>query len=574
MCFGRRHTICPCCGTTIASGDNGNSEDLSGSFAQLEIPSNANAENQDNRIPEGDANGSEDTGGDTEERDAQDDAIELRLKRSPLADNTNNATTKRRKEDVGNERNSGDGDEDDQDSQLGDAIRRFGGEGDDSSPPTWSFLDVLREETILGKSPTLGLMTNGALQNVASLQTMAALQTMKHYAGEFPPRIQAILAKEYYESQWDDVIAKAKGLLYPPISFGIRSEDGWPQLEGGWQGLDDTLETEHQVETLIRFFPQFLQPVDHTMPDAGNIKLLPIHFLFAHSKAVSFVPLFFQKYKEILTPAEYDMHKKRIIKFLFTNTYCRIHGLFGVGLLPSDLSKKSFDVLSGLRNERFILQGNDYVEISMQIFFAIDYWLYIDEDSPSFPWLNDGNVLALEDFFKSRLRLLVEWHPSLFQEDPDPDDVNSESPNDFPRMPPCDNAVVGFSDWRGNVEIPKNYFSCFPPTTADAFNSVFPTQDEAPQFEQMPLFKGPKKDRVVPIMEDLHVRMLNFFLHPEALSIPEASFWKKKIGGTMLNDLVLATATHDNISMDALYILIRDDPMNLLMNSSGTTNDS
>ena len=88
---------------------------------------------------------------------------------------------------------------------------------------------------------------------------------------------------------------------------------------------------------------------------------------------------------------------------------------------------------------------------------------------------------------------------------------NTESPSAFPVMP-RNNVVEDYSNWStpderesseasgGNAKIPKNYFSCFPPTTAAIPSSSIPYEE--PQFDQKPLFKGQKKDRTVNFDDD------------------------------------------------------------------------
>jgi hypothetical protein len=59
-----------------------------------------------------------------------------------------------------------------------------------------------------------------------------------------------------------------------------------------WHGLDSDVDTEEEVELLIRFFPSILTESDGVHSGCLVGPVTPMLLLFTEAKAVSFLPLF------------------------------------------------------------------------------------------------------------------------------------------------------------------------------------------------------------------------------------------------------------------------------------------
>lgn len=318
--------------------------------------------------------------------------------------------------------------------------------------------------------------------------------------------------------------------------------------EDEWLGLDSDIDTEDQVELLIRLYPNLLTESRRIWKDPYGNGAYPILNLTRTAKSVSFVPFFakmgleldlFFKARGGLCHT-YGNQRVNVLHELLSNSSNKHlrHANCGKAAL-ANLDEKCLAVLARLQEDGLVKESDVY--------------------SLLFYLLNTGETGSRSmDFFETRLRLLIHWYPttlmqihsssSPFYLDPFP--FATASPR-LPRHPVLLQELLEF----------EGYIS--PPLKLRAFKVLFELGMSYYPEQLGFVFHGSTfgracrifgVERVSKMIDDQIVAGLN-----------------QNTNTMGLHSLVLAAAADDEISLDGLYTLIRCNPAASISSNSKTT---
>lgn len=276
--------------------------------------------------------------------------------------------------------------------------------------------------------------------------------------------------------------------------------DGTTSFE--WQGRDNEVDTDEEVELLIRLFPRVL--TEKVIVADTNMKYVlvnyfpnPVASLLFQEKVASFFPLFAELGIEVDRFKEED-------RFSMNNLF---------GFLQSN-SKDFLSVMKKLK-EKGLVEKNDTCALMLSLFSG---------RYDKFP----------HDFFETNLRFLIDWNPNILVKCGRPINLL----HTYAYFQHCEKDVRIFE------VIIELGMSHYPWELGFVFHKITTMENSSHRtFFEIASIHGPEwiKDTV----RDKILRTVG------------------ETNTTKLQDLVISAATNDEISLDGLYTLIRYDPMTL-----------
>ena len=391
-------------------------------------------------------------------------------------------------------------------------------------------------------------------KRTASAKAKAAKQKMLlmiNHRSEFPFHLQIFLVEaELRWSKYPEIfvseVYKCARALFAGQSIAkpetdVQKSDSVAECLKEWHGLDSEIDTEDQVEVALRLFPSLLkEPVLVEMPgddaflsSTGIMNALsPTHVLLTRAKTIFFAPLFLKMNKELDDNVN-----------LGTYFFCKLL------LVPG---QKTFRELFGKNYTRLAFSGqeesssDDDEELNQQSLLALKRMkemelLQSDKDIDNLiKWVLAKAKNRSIDFAESRLRLLIEWKPSVLKE------FRREFPDPLLHVfwGYCGNPIEKCSSLEMRLfevisELGMKYFQeeigfAFPEGVYDEFCKRY----------------GAKR--------------ITGILHNKLKSASRSSGQTKK----KLPSLVISAATNDEICLDAVYSLLRFDPVAVIPEST------
>lgn len=282
--------------------------------------------------------------------------------------------------------------------------------------PLLLLLEDLREEK-------LGAAVVDAITEKYKKQKM---QAILEHVSEFPKGLRASIQSTAAASDLPEVFLHKVYESVKALFLGVASSnDGSSSSSSSddddarlvWHGLDDTVDTEDEAELLVRLFPNVLSErktmrvsVQIGKRETQEACLHPIHLLLFHARAVSFVPLLARLELELSSKESETNHKsttdrapnyapKNIAKLLLSHRIAQIPNNNETtqpqgagGSSREDLDEASLRALIRLR-AMGLVTNEDLGDLLL--------WL-----------LTEANHRETE-FIERRLRLLVQWDPTL-----------------------------------------------------------------------------------------------------------------------------------------------------------------
>lgn len=320
-----------------------------------------------------------------------------------------------------------------------------------------------------------------------------------------------------------------------------------------WHGLDSDFDTEDQVEVALRFFPRLLKELLLRNPHAnGNWNALipwrtvdhevsPMEVLFSQARAVSFLPLFLTVRKELGLPLSMFFVAKQLLvpgKATFAKLYGTVYARALFGSHPRTTEQE----LERLDNESLLA----LVRIQ-----EMGLWKVENDADSLLKWLLSNAQHRERCFIEARLRLMIDWKPSMLRDlrrtlRPPPDEVH---PRPLLELFSFYFSMVDDETYRlGIFEMMVDLgMSHFPMELGFVFHScILPSFSE--RHGKEPIFK---------IVHDRLQILLRSLGHNHKT----------------LQSLVIAVATNNRIRLDGLYTLLRSNPVVLMphhCNETGT----
>ncbi len=398
-----------------------------------------------------------------------------------------------------------------------------------------SLLEKLRDMPHIPECPK---RTPSAMAKAAKQK----MPLMINHRSEFPFHLQIFLVEA--ELRWSKcperfvsefykcarALFTGRSIAKPEID--AQKSDSVAECLKEWHGLDSEIDTEDQVEVVLRLFPSLLEePILVEMPrdDAFRLRigivnaLNPTHVLLTRAKTIFFVPLFLKMNKEVKTGI---------------GIYCFCKLL----LVPG---QKSFREVFGKNYTRLAFAGQeeasseDDEELNQQSLLALKRMkemelLQSDEDIDNLiKWVLAKAKNRSIDFAESRLRLLIEWKPSVLKEFrrkfPDPllHVFWGYCGNPIEKCSSLEMRLFEVISELGMKYFPEELGFAFPECVYDEFCKRY----------------GAKR--------------ITGILHNKLKAESRSSGQTKK----ELPSLVISAATNDEICLDAVYILLRFDPV-------------
>ena len=344
------------------------------------------------------------------------------------------------------------------------------------------------------------------------------------------------------------------------------------ELPVGWHGLDSDIDTEDEVELAIRFFPSILDHLD-VFPNydggwCGTGRALsfgPTIMLLTKAKAVSFLPVFLKLHIEL------DVD----------DSWPQFYGLWHLLLVPG------FEAFAEFSNDAsaFIAYGNEETpaketneEHLSTLIRVREMGKSMGKDCP-FPTFSENTegllIWVLEkakyrerNFTEKRLRLLIDWNPSLLT------GVLTEF--EKKRKPCCEKCSRKFAPnlpllcvFLYHYTLPDSECSVlrmfelilelgmthYPRELGFLFHPSGQLQRGASTFHDFSSKYGIEKVRKITNDQIISI------LHPN----------NKNNNNSTRQQLVFAAATNTNICLDGLYILFSSDPIIALIPGSSTS---
>lgn len=389
-----------------------------------------------------------------------------------------------------------------------------------------------------------------------SAKAKAAKQKMLlmiNHRSEFPFHLQIFLVEA--ELRWSkcpeifvsEVYKCAKALFMGQSIFKQETDaeksDSMVACLNEWHGLDSEIDTEDQVEVVLRLFPSLLEePVLVEMPRddpsrsrTGNIMnaLDPSHVFLLRAKTIFFVPLFLKMRKEV--DGNVNLGIYYFCKLLLVPGQKTFRDLFG----------KQYATLAFFGQEE--AASDDDEELNDQSLLALKRMkemelLQSDEDIDNLiKWVLAKSKNRSIDFAESRLRLLIEWKPSVLKE------FRREFPDPLLHVfwGYCGNPIQKCSSLEmrlfeviyelGMTHFPEELGFAFPEGVYDEFCKRYGAE------------------RITGI------------LYNKLKPASKSSGQTKKT----LPSLVISAATNEEICLDAVYTLLRFDPVAVIPESPG-----
>jgi len=299
------------------------------------------------------------------------------------------------------------------------------------------------------------------------------------------------------------------------------------ELSEGWHGLDSNIDTEEEAELAIRFFPNVL--TERLAPTRfTTFSVTPIHMFFSKAKAISFVPLFvklcvelgrceamscFFFMKLLLVPG------KETFSELFREEYAALLLLFGEEASAEESDEESLSALMRMKEMGFATKRDT------------EYLL---------KWLLSKAKHRESSFTETRLRLLIDWNPSMLME--------------FRKDTPLLCGFLGYYTLSNNecsvlrmIEfIFELGMSHFPSELGFVFHLSCHLQQHTSTFHNFSSKYGTKR-----VAKIIHEKIIST-LGPN----------------NTMQSLIIAAATKDSICLDGLYTILRSDPSVLIPESS------
>jgi hypothetical protein len=254
------------------------------------------------------------------------------------------------------------------------------------------WLDVVDPTTAEAARQKAKLITEHRSEFPSKLR--AAIEAASVWDG--PERRPEVFLSEVYES--------AKELFF---GRSILNEDAIVndgeelELSEGWHGLDSDVDTEEEVELAIRFFPIVLTE-RLSLSCSTSFSVVPILMLFSNAKAVSFVPLFVKLCVELgrcEVLALFFYMKLLLVPgtHAFVETFGEEHAasLFGEEASAEESDEESLSALMRMGEMGFVKKRDT------------EYLL---------KWLLSKAKHRDSEFTEKRLRLLIDWNPSMLME--------------------------------------------------------------------------------------------------------------------------------------------------------------
>ena len=169
----------------------------------------------------------------------------------------------------------------------------------------------------------------------------------------------------------------------------------------GWRGLDSDVDTEDQIELVIRLFPDVLKVSARLNRRAMNDLFDSVFFLASSVKAVSFIPLVVTLKAEFNSYADKDAERLsidavRLSVLLLNNTFAEIRFRTGPSM---ELEEKSLAALVRLSKSeifRNYLSSDDVSKITKRFLFKV--MIHVRSFG----------------FIAKRLRFLIKWDADWF----------------------------------------------------------------------------------------------------------------------------------------------------------------
>ena len=351
--------------------------------------------------------------------------------------------------------------------------------------------------------------------NPSEEETRERLRIIIKYRGIFPSELQPAIsyAEDLSKGPPKTAFEGIQSVAMAFFSDGTRKSKEW-------HGLNKSIDTEDQAEVAILFFPDVL----FKLRDGRD----PICWLASSPKAVCFVPLLLRLgHCGFGTKVRYSFSENclRNVKrcLLCNNSWHWVD----IKIYSEELDRESLLALIHLKDIGFVYRDEYFSLLNCLLTFWNNTENYFD-----------GHDADFVTFFQTRFKLLLDWAPFLIE-----------------------NYMMNDDFW---IEV-----SCFHAHNDEVIEPVIRTVCKVAlshyPMELGLMFSQRYFDKYVrPELRERREKAQKIIFDIGREEITRAMKHNKAV----IKDWVYAVATNDRISPDGLYMLIRCDPIGVLMSDS------
>ena len=317
------------------------------------------------------------------------------------------------------------------------------------------------------------------------------------------------------------LLGMAKAYLFGGLSFMRR--EGLGLVPRDWNGLDDSVDSNDQVEVVIRCYPQVLEPDRWRTPTSTNLKPkldYSMILLTLHARTVPFVPLLANLTEEFDVGKFSAKQKAEMSIAVWKELICNTFGPRYLALKKStpELDEASLETLRCLYQQGIV---------TSEMVQELTYHLLSNVD------MKERDAA----FLPTRFQALVEWNPIIVAEYRNKNGKRS--------------LLQGFMDY------------CQTGYKSGTFNVTMKLFDLGATHYPLELgFLFHKS--VYKIIRDFATSWGNRFENRVRRKLLAALKRKKENNTITRQELLVAAASNPEIALDGVYILLRIDPIEAL----------
>ena len=391
------------------------------------------------------------------------------------------------------------------------------------------------------------------------LEKYSIMFTIRKKQSKFPAKLQALIAEtsQTWPAEFLDEIYKAsKALLFGrPYhqdddddensrqlhpSEEVESPEAKPAFDW-WHGLNSDVDTEDQVEVVLRLFPALLSDKLKVSPLSSLNNCYPIYAQLVCSKAIPFIPLLAELGSDL---GAFPNDERFGLTCFMKNVL--VHLVYNNLLRDKRNERPPFEHLDAM-NRRILQRLKDHRLMQLTDIYDLDLVPLLLRRSMLIPMIQT----------KERLRFLLEWNPYLLK------DCGHGKPLLQQHLPRLQDFIVNETSCHrkvcardferfqllldlGMAHFPQSLGFVFSNTSLELACELFGTQKVTTAIDEV-------------IRKTLAQR--NNSNETNHLA-------NNNNNNNRLQTLLLAAAADPNISLDGVYTLFRSDPIALMAKTS------